>query len=142
MLEAGYVTTLQEAFDRFLAKGKPAYVDKVRLSPSKAIALLRENGFAPVLAHPISLQLSPNEWLEKLPVWKDWGLVGLEVFHPNHDVFFTDFIAEMAERFSFVSTAGSDYHGANKSTPITWVNGNSPIGLEVLETLKNAIIRS
>ncbi|MDR2443315.1 MAG: PHP domain-containing protein [Deltaproteobacteria bacterium] len=141
MLEAGYVSSLQEAFDKYLGKGRAAYVDKIRMRPQKALELLREKGFAPVLAHPISLGLDLDKWLSVIPQWKDWGLVGLEAYHPDHDEDFQKFVISLAKRFNLVITAGSDFHGANKKTPITWVKDHSPLGIEVIESLREALQR-
>jgi predicted metal-dependent phosphoesterase TrpH len=141
MVELGVVGTIQEAFDKYLGKGRPAYVDKVRLNPAKAIALLREGGFAPVLAHPISLGLSRERWLEIAPRWVDWGLIGLEAWHPDQDEDFTSFIVDLAKRHHLAVTAGSDYHGANKPTPITWCRDHSPLGLGVVESLRERLGR-
>lgn len=140
MMELGYVSELQEAFDKYLGKGRPAYVDKVRLTPPEAIALLREKGFAPVLAHPISLGLSRESWIQSAPQWVKWGLAGLEAYHPDQDEDFTAFIVSLAKHNGLVVTAGSDYHGANKATPITWTRERcSPVGLAVLEALRKKL---
>ena len=139
MVELGCVSDLQEAFEKFLGKGRPAYVDKVRLGPKEAIALLRGKGFAPVLAHPVTLGLSPERWREVLPQWADWGLAGLEAWHPDQDEAYTDFIRAMAKSHDLVATAGSDYHGANKATPITWVRDHSPLGIGVVEALRGKL---
>jgi predicted metal-dependent phosphoesterase TrpH len=141
MVEIGAVATLQEAFDKYMGKGRPAYVDKVRLGPESAIRLLREKGFAPVLAHPISLGLGPERWREVIPRWVDWGLAGLEAWHPDQDEDFTAFIVSLAEGHGLVATAGSDFHGANKPTPLTWVKDRSPLGLDVANKLRDKLGR-
>jgi predicted metal-dependent phosphoesterase TrpH len=139
MCEAGYCQSLTEAFDRYLAKGRPTYVNKVRPKPEKALSLLREFGFAPVLAHPVSLGLPADEFEKYIPSWKDWGLVGLEAYHPDQSQDFSRFIVGICKRYQLVATAGSDYHGANKKTPLTWVKAHSPLGLEVIEALNYAL---
>lgn len=139
MVEAGYCQSLPEAFDRYLAKGRPTYVNKIRPKPDQALSLLRAAGFAPVLAHPISLGLTGDDLKKVLPQWKDWGLVGLEAYHPDQSQSFSEMIRRFCRQFDLVATAGSDYHGANKKTPLTWVKENSPLGLEVLEKLKAAL---
>jgi predicted metal-dependent phosphoesterase TrpH len=136
MIEKGYCHTVQDAFDRYLAFGRPAYVPKVRPTPKEALKLLRKAGFAPVLAHPYSLKLPPERWPEILPKWKKDGLLGLEVYHPDHSQADVKFFTEMAKKHDLVITAGSDFHGANKKTPINWVATHSPVGLEVLDLLR------
>jgi predicted metal-dependent phosphoesterase TrpH len=141
MLESGYVSSPQEAFDKFMGKGRPAYVEKARLSPPEAIGLLRDKGFAPVLAHPVSLGLTAEEWLLAIPEWAEWGLAGLEAYHPDHSPAFSAFIALLAKKHGLAITAGSDYHGANKATPITWTRDNSPLGIGVVEALRQKLGR-
>jgi predicted metal-dependent phosphoesterase TrpH len=139
MCEAGYCRGLDEAFDRYLGKGRPAYVNKIRPSPEKALGLLRASGFAPVLAHPVSLGLSISEMGAFLPQWREWGLVGLEAFHPDQTVDFGRQVQGLCRRHGLVATAGSDFHGANKRTPLSWVRDHSPLGLEVLAALAAAL---
>jgi predicted metal-dependent phosphoesterase TrpH len=139
MMEKGYCRSIQEAFDKYLGKGRPAYVPKVRPAPQEAIGLLRSAGFAPVLAHPISLNLPPDKWPDIIPKWKQDGLIGLEAYHPDHNPRVTEFFVQLARHFDLVITAGSDYHGANKKTPLTWVNSRSPVGLEALARLKSRL---
>jgi predicted metal-dependent phosphoesterase TrpH len=142
MCEAGYCHSLAEAFDRYLSKGRPTYVNKVRPEPEKALGLLRRSGFAPVLAHPVSLGLSALEFEKFIPSWKDWGLVGLEAYHPDQSWDFSSFIVDLCKKYGLVATAGSDFHGANKKTPLTWVKTHSPLGLEVIEALIRALDES
>jgi predicted metal-dependent phosphoesterase TrpH len=139
MVEAGYCQSMPEAFDRYLARGRPTYVNKVRLSPEKALALLRASGFAPILAHPISLGLTSAEFEKTIPGWIDWGLIGIEAYHPDQGLDFTHFIARTCKKYGLVATAGSDYHGANKKTPLSWVKTHSPYGVEIIEALIEAL---
>ncbi|MBF0530108.1 MAG: PHP domain-containing protein, partial [Deltaproteobacteria bacterium] len=110
----GYVTTVQEAFDRYLKKGASAYVDKFRFTPAEAVDLIRSAGGLPVLAHPLSLNLSP-EALENLLIdLVKAGMVGLETYYSEHSPEVTrDYIA-LADRIGLAVTGGSDFHGANK----------------------------
>jgi predicted metal-dependent phosphoesterase TrpH len=139
MVEAGYCQNLPEAFDRYLAKGRPAYVNKVRPKPEQALRLLRQAGFAPVLAHPLSLRLSLGELAKTIPQWREWGLIGLEAWHPDQSEDFSESICRVCRRFGLIATAGSDYHGANKKTPLSWVKHHSPLGQKVIEDLITAL---
>jgi predicted metal-dependent phosphoesterase TrpH len=136
LMEKGYCQSIQEAFDRYLGEGAPAYVPKIRPTPLAALKLLREAGFAPVLAHPISVKLAPEKWPGILAQWKQEGLLGLEAYHPDHSPATSRFFVDLAQKHDLVVTAGSDYHGANKRTPIAWVINHSPVGLEALARLK------
>jgi predicted metal-dependent phosphoesterase TrpH len=139
MVEAGYCQTMQEAFDKYLRKGCPTYVNKIRPTPEKALAILREAGYAPVLAHPVSLNLKPDEFEKAIADWIDWGLVGLEAYHPDHGPDFSTFIVGLCKKYQLVATAGSDFHGANKKVTLTWVKTHSPLGVNTIEALSQAL---
>jgi predicted metal-dependent phosphoesterase TrpH len=141
LIEKGYCQSVQEAFNKYLGKGRPAYVPKKRLSPREAFDLLSQVGFAPVLAHPHSLGLSEGQWLEVLPEWQNQGLLGLEVYHPDHGQAERRLFFGLARRFDLVITAGSDFHGAVKRVPITWVKDHSPVGLEALGRLRSRLAK-
>jgi predicted metal-dependent phosphoesterase TrpH len=141
MVEAGYCQTMPEAFDRYLARGRRAYVDKVRPKPEEALGLLRSAGFAPVLAHPVSMGLGVDGLAGTLPRWMDWGLAGLEAYHPDQTPEFAQSIVKICRRFGLVPTAGSDFHGANKKTPLTWARDHSPLGVKTLAELTEALGR-
>ena len=88
LMESGYVTDLQEAFDKYLGWRKPAYVSKFRFPPDQALAMIREAKGVPVLAHPFTLGLGSAYALKNLVIeLKGLGLAGLEVYllraHPG-----------------------------------------------------------
>ncbi len=115
MLEQGCVATIEEAFDRYLGTGKPAYVGKERIGCDRAIAVVRGAGGLPVLAHPSLLKLADPSDLERLVVdLKDMGLAGIEVYYPEHTPRETALYAAMARRLDLVMTGGTDFHGAIK----------------------------
>jgi predicted metal-dependent phosphoesterase TrpH len=113
MLEKGYVTSIDEAFDNYLSRGKPAYVDKYRVDWRRAIEVVRSAGGVCVLAHPSLLELSDVDTLEGLIVTlKTAGLGGIEVFYPEHTPEQTEFYKTLALRYDLLMTGGSDFHGA------------------------------
>jgi len=107
LLARGYVTSTREAFDRFLADGKPAYVGRFRLPAEEAIAMLHRAGGTATVAHPGSSKVS-SYTLERLA---KAGLDGLEIFHPDHVPSQREAFLRQAEALGLVPTAGSDYHG-------------------------------
>ena len=140
LVERGFFRTRDEAFDRLLAKGRPGYVDKIRLTPAGGLAMIRAAGWAPVLAHPVSLGLAPEDWPAWLSRLKDGGLMGLEVYHPSQGPEQSDFFLGLARRFNLAPTAGSDFHGEDKpASPLGWTVKNSPIGREMLEELRTQL---
>lgn len=100
-----------DAFDRFLAKGKPAYVPKTRLSPKDSIGIIHGAGGLAVLAHPIQLRLEGAALKEKVRELAALGLDGLEVFHSDHGPQHEAAYAALAAEFGLGVSGGSDYHG-------------------------------
>lgn len=115
MLRKGYVTSLQDAFDLWLATGKPAYVGRPRLGPEEAIRLARESGSVPVLAHPHTLAIDrAQEMAQLLDRLTGAGLVGLEANYSAYHRHEREGYAHLARRFGLVPSGGSDYHGDYK----------------------------
>jgi len=112
LVDLNYCATLKEAFDRFLATGKPAFVDRLRLPSEKAIELIQNAGGAATLAHPATSKVTDPE-LEALA---NAGLSGLEVFRVDHSPSQRTRYLELAHELNLVPTAGSDFHG-EKVTP-------------------------
>lgn len=140
MVKKGYFKTREEVFEKLLAKGRPAYVDKKRLPPREGVVMLRESGWAPVLAHPLSLGLSADQWPDQLKLLRGWGLIGLEVIHPSHNFDQVDFFLELAERFDLVPTVGSDFHGYDKpAAGLGWAIANTARGWEMVDNLRSRL---
>jgi len=114
LLRKGVVDSIQDAFDRFLAKGKPGYVEKERLYPDVAIRLARESRGVPVLAHPLSLDLPPAELERSVTELAELGLVGLEAIYGRFSPDERDGLAALARSHDLVVTGGSDHHGTYK----------------------------
>ncbi len=114
MVEKGYVRSVQEAFDTFLAKGAPAYLDRFRLPPEEAVDLLSQAGATVVLAHPTQLERDATELEELVRRLKPHGLSGIEVYTPyTPDTLIDEYLA-IARRQNLLITGGSDFHGASK----------------------------
>ena len=105
------VKTRQQAFDRFLAKGRPWYVQRVGSNLDEAIVAIKESGGVPVIAHPMSLYLSWGKLPDALQNFYDRGVMGLEAFHPGARVTECLRLEELAKKIGFFVTAGSDFHG-------------------------------
>lgn len=140
LVDRGFFKTHEEVFDKLLGKGRPGYVDKKRLSPEEGLVMVREVGWAPVLAHPVTLGLAGGDWPAYLSRLVDAGLVGLEVYHPKHSPDVTGFFLNAARDFGLVPTAGSDFHGRTKpAVPLDWIRDNSPFGWEMVEQLREKL---
>jgi predicted metal-dependent phosphoesterase TrpH len=114
LVRKGLASSVQDAFDRYLAKGAPAYLEKERLEPLAAIDLALESGALPVLAHPLSLQLSPSRMAGAVEELADAGLAGLEAIYGRYDLEERSSLAVMAARAGLAITGGSDHHGKYK----------------------------
>jgi predicted metal-dependent phosphoesterase TrpH len=116
LLEAGHVSSYNEAFDLWIGRGCPAYVERLKLSPEDAIQLVRNSGGVPVLAHPyiydrngaFKTGLNLNRWLPRL---REAGLVGVEVYYPHYPHRIIRQLLAMAIQNRLLITGGSDFHG-------------------------------
>ena len=111
----GYVSSIKQAFDKYLGQGAAAYFDKERLTPGQAIDMVRQSGGLPVLAHPVQLRTENDGQLERIVKdLVDQGLAGLEVIHSDHDAALVEKYTKLADRYGLLKTGGSDFHGTNK----------------------------
>lgn len=107
MIRAGAVRDSREAFDRYLAAGRPAYVPKERLEIRDAIALAHSAGAIAVWAHP-----GGDCRREKLEPLVEMGLDGVEIRHPSHNSEDVKRLTALADHFGLLPSGGSDWHGA------------------------------
>lgn len=105
MVKAGYCTSIKEAFNKWLGRGMPGYVPRLKLDPWQAIEIVLSAGGVPVLAHPgkgVPDQLIPR--LIKA------GLGGIEIYHPDHNYAAVRKYLRIAQRYRIAATGGSDFH--------------------------------
>ena len=142
MLDKGYVESTQEAFDKYLAKGKPAYMDKERLSPGESVSVIRSAGGVAVLAHPLQLKARSDEELEALiGGLVDAGLQGMECYYRNHTPEVTRNFLLLAKRFGLIPTGGSDFHGASRPhIHLGTGEGNLKVPMECWDSLVSRIV--
>lgn len=107
IVDTGAVSSVKEAFDRYLGEGRPAYVQRYRLDAEEAVRLVRSAGGTTTVAHPGVNGLERGD-LERL---RAAGVVGLEVAHVEHNPSVREKYRRVAEALDLVPTAGSDYHG-------------------------------
>lgn len=109
-----YVKSYQEAFDLYLDKGKPFYMNKKRLAPKLAIELILQAGGIPILAHPYQTKLNDEDLENLIRELKDYGLLGIEVYYSQHSPQQITQYLSYAKKYDLLITAGSDFHGTNK----------------------------
>ena len=107
----GWVKDIQEAFDRFLAEGGPAYVETLRISVQEAISFIKQAGGVAVLAHPMITKID-----EMIPQFVQWGLGGIEAYYSQSSSTITQFYKNLAKKYGLVVTGGSDAHGDIKKS--------------------------
>jgi predicted metal-dependent phosphoesterase TrpH len=112
MVNMGVVSCPQMAFDKYLKKGAPAYVDRDRLNLQEAIQLIRADHGVPVLAHPGLIPLSNNNDIEDIvKSFVDMNGGGIEAYSPVHTKSFTNQMLNLANQFHLLVTGGTDFHG-------------------------------
>lgn len=115
MVEKGFVESINKAFDKYLGRGKPAYVDKYRLECSKVFEIIIGAGGVPVLAHPLLFTIREEKNFEDLiAVLKDMGLKGIEAYYPEHSKDKVSYYVEIAKKHGLLITGGTDFHGSLK----------------------------
>jgi predicted metal-dependent phosphoesterase TrpH len=113
MVDQGYAVSIEDAFDRYLAHGRPAYAEKYRVAAQDAIAVIRAAGGAAVLAHPFLVGTSGARNLEDLiATLTAMGLQGIECYYPQHPAEATAHCLSLARRHTLLVTGGTDFHGA------------------------------
>lgn len=114
LVRLGAVESYQDAFDRLLGKGGPAYIPKAFIDAPTTIAAASASGALTVLAHPLSLGLEPAALDEEVGELTEAGLTGLECFYGRYAPEERDGLVALARRHGLVATGGSDYHGTYK----------------------------
>jgi len=118
LLRKGAVRTLQEAFDRYLGRGAPGYVDKQRLTPAEAAEIIGEAGGVMVLAHPGLLETERPGSLDRVVEHLlSVGLAGIEVHYSRHTEEQTARYQALARRHRLLVTGGSDFHRSGEGGP-------------------------
>ena len=116
LLEAGHVSSWDEAFDLWIGRGRPAYVERYKVLPEEAIQLVRASGGLPVLAHPYAYNrhgerttaLDLKHWLPRL---REAGLEGIEAYYPHYPRRANRQLLAMAAKHDLLVAGGSDFHG-------------------------------
>lgn len=116
LVDKGYVENANEAFERYLAKGKPAYVDRTRLFALRALDLISEARGISVLAHPGLMQREEVGLKALIRSLTDNGLQGLEVYYPSHTRHITRWLFEESRRMGLLMTGGTDFHGRKQQS--------------------------
>ncbi|PZT54803.1 PHP domain-containing protein [Paenibacillus silvae] len=132
LVKKGYAADMRDAFDQYLAEGKPGYVSVPRVAPKDACVWIREAGGAAVIAHP---GIYGNNELVK-QIIMDAKPDGIEVFHSDHGPEEEQQYLELAREFDLIVTGGSDYHGERQGVVFHGDLGSKTVAMEVVEQLR------
>jgi predicted metal-dependent phosphoesterase TrpH len=141
LVHKGAVQSIDEAFNKFLKKGRPAYVERYRLLPVEAIQAILRAGGVPVLAHPFTLNAKTERDLDRvLAELKRAGLKGVEVYYPGHGVNLTARYERLAHRHGLLITGGTDFHGTvTPGIHIGIGRGDLRVPYRLVEELKRSV---
>jgi hypothetical protein len=130
LVEQGFCQSMDDAFERYLKKGRPAWVPKFKISALEAIELVHQAGGLAVMAHP-----GLNHCDEVIPLLAQQGVDGIECFHTKHTTKMSKRYLNFASRLNLLVTGGSDCHGFSKGQPL--IGGVKLPGI-YLQKLKDA----
>ncbi|MEE9365645.1 MAG: PHP domain-containing protein [Dehalococcoidales bacterium] len=111
MLEKGHIGSIKEAFDKYIARDGPAYVERDKMTPEEAVRLILRNRGLPVMAHPFTAP-EPEAMIVEL---KAAGMVGIEAYYNNYMNEEIGNLIALAKDHGLIITGGSDYHGLDES---------------------------
>ncbi len=129
MLEKGYITSIKEAFNKYISRDGPAYVEREKITPVGAVTLVRRANGLPVLAHPLTIS-DPAVMIVEL---KAAGLIGIEAYYDNYTAGEVGGLVGLADKHNLIVTGGSDYHGLDDSAET--VIGGADVPIEAAERL-------
>ncbi len=129
MVEKNYITSFKEAFTRYIGRDGPAYVEREKMTPSEAVALIVRSNGLPVLAHPFTID-DPGTMVIKL---KAAGLVGIEAYYNGYTADEIKSLVSLADKHGLITTGGSDYHGLDDSSET--IPGGVDVPMEAAERL-------
>ncbi|MCH8288388.1 MAG: PHP domain-containing protein [Candidatus Marinimicrobia bacterium] len=140
LIKKRYVRTVQEAFDKYLKKGASAYFERHRLTREETVDMIHGAGGLVIIAHPGTLGVNGQQLDSLLQELKDVGFDGIEVFYNNHSQVEEDRLMQAADKFGFLISGGTDFHGENKPAIKIGVGyGNMAIPYEVLQEMKLSV---
>ncbi len=137
LVNKGYTNSIKSTFEKYIGKGKKAYVERDKVEPKEGIELILEAGGIPVLAHPKYLNLGENQLNDLLEKLKDYGLLGIEAYYSMNTKYETGLYLRLAIKHGLITTGGTDFHGENKpEIDIGVGRGNMKLGYKMVQELK------
>lgn len=115
LFDKNYISSMGEAFDKYISCGCPCYVPKVKCTPIEAIEIIRKAKGVPVLAHPLLYNFTSHELEELIILLKNAGLKGIEAIYSLNEGDDEKNMINLAKKYDLIITGGSDFHGTNKT---------------------------
>ncbi len=135
MVEAGYCNEPKDAFPEYLGRNGLAYVERVKLAPADAVAMIRKAGGAAVLAHPAYM----DDMEAGIANLSSIGLAGMEVHYAKYHDDTIRKLARLARQYQLIPCGGSDFHGmGNSDECLPGENGPSLESVDMLEAAAEA----
>jgi predicted metal-dependent phosphoesterase TrpH len=129
MLEKGYIGAIKDAFDKYIARNGPAYVEREKMTPSEAVKLIVRNDGLPVMAHPFTV----TDVEAMIIGLKAAGLVGIEAYYKEYTGDESSRLLGLAKKHDLITTGGTDYHGLDDANEI--MMGGADVPMESVEQL-------
>ena len=141
LMKRGYVSSVQEAFDRYLGDDRPYYLPKRRIPLDVTAQLIREAGGIAVVAHPFQYGYDETELLDYINAARTAGCTAIEAYYSEHSPGQRDYILALAQQYGLLVSGGSDWHGTRKPyiRMGSGIGGNLAVPYSVLEGLKAAL---
>ncbi|MGN0205147.1 MAG: PHP domain-containing protein [Coprococcus sp.] len=137
LVSVGFVTSIDEAFKRYLDNGRPFYLPRKKITPERAITLIKSAGGIPVLAHPMLYRLGKQTLEKYVCLLKEMGLEGMEVYYSTNTPSDDLYLSHLANRYDLKYSGGSDFHGTYKPhIKIGTGKGRLVISYDILEKLR------
>ena len=141
LMRKGYVSSVKEAFDRYLGDGRPYYRDRERISLSEAVRCIRGAGGIAIVAHPFQYGYDERELLSYIATAAQAGCAGIEAYYSEHSPVQQEYLLDLAQRRGLLVSGGSDWHGTRK--PLirmgSGIDGGLSVPYEVLTRLRRAL---
>lgn len=137
MVKKGYISTIKEAFEKYISSGMPGFVPRNLISPKEAIDIIIKSGGIPILAHPTLYGMDYHNIRNMVKDLKEIGLKGMEVMYSTYKSEQEREITRIATEEGLLFSGGSDFHGLNKKDIFLGTGkGNLKIPYSFLEKIK------
>ncbi|MCH5185389.1 MAG: PHP domain-containing protein [Oscillospiraceae bacterium] len=140
LVEKGYASDMQDAFDKYLKKGRPCYIERITFPPRESIELIKNAGGAAVLAHPYYITRDRDELERLLRELAGYGLDGFECMYSDYPPEYRAMCMELADKTGLLKSGGSDFHAKNRpNVKLGYASDGERIPYEYLEKLRKRI---